>query len=89
MVEHVMMLVIPYVTSDTSLVVAHSEEEVPLVLGRVFVQRVAVLEGHLGAAIIFIELEVHHAGNRIRSVSGRSAILQNLNALNRCDGNGS
>ena len=87
MVEHIMMFVIENVTADTGLVVPHSEEDVPLVLGRVFIYRVAVLESHLCAAVIFIELEVHHAGNRIRSVGGRSAIFQNLDTLDGGNGN--
>ena len=37
MVEHVVMLVIENVTSNTGLVVARSEQDIPLVLGRVFV----------------------------------------------------
>ena len=92
-----MMLIIENVTGDTGLVVAGAEEDVPSILGIVCAiafdpvvsGRVPVLDGDLGATVILIELKVHHPGNRIRAVGGRSAIFQNLNALNRCDGNGS
>ncbi len=87
-VEHGVMLVIENVTGDTGGVVAYPKEDIPPVLGCVFVQRVAILKGHLRPAIIFIEIKVHHAGNRIRAVGGRSAIFQNVDALNRGDRNG-
>src|SRR5207302_5946254 len=43
----------------------------------------------LSATVILVELQVHHAGNRVRSVGGRSAIFQNLNALDSRNGNAS
>ena len=89
MVEHVVMLVVKNIAGDTGRVVAYPKEDVPLILRCVFIERVAVLDGHLSAAIIFIEVEVHHACNRIRAVGGRSAVLQNVDALDRRNGNGS
>ena len=83
------MLIIENVTGNTRCVGAHPKEDVPFILRCVFIQRVAILDGHLRASIIFVEVKVHHAGNRIRAVGGRSAILQNVNALDRGDGNSS
>src|SRR5438128_11663545 len=83
------MLVIENVTGDTGGVVAYPKEDVPLILGCVFIERVPILDGYLRAAIIFIQVKVHHARNRVRAVGGRSAIFQNVNALDRRDGNGS
>ena len=89
MIEHVVMLVIENVTGDTGCVGPYPKEDVPLILGCVLIERVAILDGYLCAAIIFVEIEVHHARNRIRAVGGRSAILQNVNALDCGDGNSS
>jgi len=75
-----------HVTSDTRFVVAHPEEKVAEILGCVFIQRVAILQGHLSATVVFIELEVHHAGNRVCPVGGRSAIFQDFNALDSRNG---
>ena len=75
MVKHVVMLIIENVTGDTGGIVAGSKEQVAPVLGRVFIECVAILDGHLSATIIFVKIEVHYAGNRIRAVGGRSAIL--------------
>src|SRR6266404_8970978 len=76
------------VTGDAHFVVANSKENVAVVETSVFIQGVAVLEGYLCAPIIFIELDVDNARNRIRSVGGRRAIFQNLDALNGRKRNG-
>ena len=65
MVEHVVVLIVEHVTGNTGLVVAYSKENVPPILCCIFIQCVAVLDSHLCAAIILIEVEVHHAGNRV------------------------
>src|SRR6266478_9083085 len=75
------MVIEKHVASDACFVVANPEENVTAVDCRVFIQGVAVFRGHLRATVIFIELEVHHAGNRVRPVSGGSAIFENLDAL--------
>ncbi len=69
------MVIEKHVTSDAYFVVANPEQHVAAVDCRVFIQGVAIFHGHLRATVIFIQLEVHHAGNRIRSISGRSAIF--------------
>ena len=89
MIEHVVVLIIENVTGDTGGVGAYPKEDVPLILGCVFIQRIPILDRHLCAAIIFIEVKVHHARYRIRAIGGRSAVFQNVNALDRRDGNGS
>src|SRR5258707_6018940 len=78
----------PDVTGDAHFIVANSKENVAVVETSVFIKRVAVLKGYLCRAIIFIELDVDNAGNRIRSVGGRRAVLQNLDALNGRKRNG-
>src|SRR5260370_25638342 len=87
--EHRVMVIIKHVTSNRDLVVADPEQHVAQILGCVFIQGIAILQGDLRATVILVELQVHHAGNRVRSVGGRSAIFQNLNALDSCDRNGS
>src|SRR2546428_5845798 len=89
MIEHRVMVIEKDVSGYTRCVVPCSEEKVAQILACVFIERVAVLESHLSATIIFPELEVHHAGNCIRSVGGRSAIFQNFDAVNSCNGNDS
>src|SRR5260370_39964998 len=81
MIELRVMVIEKHVTSDAYFVVANPEQNVAVIFGCVFIQRVAIPQGHLRATIIFPELEVHHAGNRIRPVSGGSTIFQNLDAL--------
>ena len=76
------------VASDTCFVVARAEENVAAVKGGVFIQCVAVIKRQLRATIVFVEPDVDHAGNRIRSVARRSGIFQNFNALNSRNGNG-
>src|SRR4029077_5511382 len=83
------MVIIKHVSSNRDLVVADPEENVAKILGCVFIQGIAILQGDLRATVILVELQVHNAGNSVRSVGGRSAIFQNLNALDGCDGNGS
>src|SRR2546423_4955917 len=70
------------VTGNLHFVVANTEEDVTLINGRVFIDGVAVLQGHLSAPVIFPELQVHDTCNRIGAVGGGRAILQNLDALN-------
>ena len=77
------------VTSYVHFVVTDTEQDIALKDSRVFIEGVAVLQRHLRATVIFLELQVDHTRDGIGAVSGGSAILQNLNALNRCDGNGS
>src|SRR5947199_4630492 len=81
------MVIEKHVTADTRFVVANPEENVAVIFARVFIQGVAISQGHLSATIVFIELEVDHAGNRIRSVSGRSAVFENFDALGGRNGN--
>src|SRR5712692_1981946 len=81
MIEHRFMVIEKHVTSDAHFVVTNPEEDIAAVEGGVFIQGVAVIEGHLRATVVFIQLEVHHASNRVRPVSGGSAIFQNLDAL--------
>src|SRR6266404_6810870 len=78
----------PDVTGDAHFIVANSKENVAVVETSVFIQRVAVLEGQLCATVVFIELDVDNARNRIRSVGGRSAVFQNFDALNGRKRNG-
>src|SRR5436309_1234479 len=54
-VKHVVMLIVEQVTSNTGLVVAHSEENVAVIFGCVFIQRVAISNSHLCATVVFIE----------------------------------
>src|SRR5205823_1729535 len=82
------MLVIKDIASNARCLVTSSKENVAVIFGCVFIQGVAISNSHLRATIVFIELEVHHAGDRIRAVRGRSAIFQNLDALNSWNGNG-
>src|ERR1041385_8535277 len=84
-----MMLVVKDVTNDAGLVVAYPEQNVAKIFGCVFIPYVPILRGYLCATIIFVELQVHHSGNRIRPVGGGSAIFQNFNALDCRNGNGS
>src|SRR5436853_7302481 len=70
------------VTGDLHLVVAHTEEHVTLINGRVFIDGVAVLQRHLSAAVIFPELQIHDTCNRVGAVGGGRAVLQNFDALN-------
>ena len=81
------MVIEKHVTADARFVVANPEENVAVIFACVFIQGVAISQGHLSATIVFIELEVDHAGNRIRSVSGRSAVFQNFDALGSRNGN--
>src|SRR5204862_546688 len=67
--------------------VAVNLKQVVVIFGCVFIQRVAIPQGQLNATVIFIELEVDHAGNRVRPVGGGSAIFQNLDALDSRNGN--
>ena len=76
------------VTGDAHLIVANPKENVAVVETGVFIQGVAVFEGQLCPTIVFIELEVDNASNRIRSVGGRSAIFQDFDALNGWKRNG-
>ena len=76
------------VTGDTCFVVARAEKNVAAILACVFIKRVTIIQGQLSATIVFIELDVYHAGNCVRSESGGSAIFQNFDALNGCDRNG-
>src|ERR1051326_3032513 len=67
-----MMLIKENVTSNTGRVVAYPKEEIAPVLSCVFVERVAILDRHLCATIIFIEVKIHDARNCVRAVSSRS-----------------
>ena len=87
MIELRVMVIVKDVASDTHFVVANPKEHVAVIFGCVFIQRVAIPQGQLNATVIFIELEVDHAGNRIRPVGGGSAIFQNLDALDSRNGN--
>src|SRR6266487_1088197 len=82
MIEHRVMVIEPDVTGDAHLIVANSKENVAAIETRILIQGVAVFEGQLCPTIIFIELDVDNAGNRIRPVGGRRAIFQNFDALN-------
>src|SRR6266700_8427988 len=81
------MLIVEQVTSNTGLVVTHSEENVAVIFGCIFIQRVAISNSHLCATIVFIEFDIHHPGHRVSAISSRSAIFQNLDALDGCNGN--
>ena len=76
------------VTNHAHFIVARPKENVAAVKAGILIQRVAVIQGQLGAPIIFVELEVNDAGNRVSSIGGRSAIFQNLHALDRRNGKG-
>src|SRR3981081_3136263 len=76
------------VTGNTYLVVAHTEQDVTLINGGVFIERVAVLQRHLGAAIIFPELQVYNARDGISAVSGGGAVFQHFTALKGRQRNG-
>ena len=70
MIEQRVMVIVKHVTSYTRFVVAHPEQNVAVIFGCVFIERVAIPQGHLSAAVVFIELEIDHAGNRVCSVGG-------------------
>ena len=70
MIELRVMVIVKDVASDAHFVVANPEEKVAVIFGCVFIQRVAISQGQLNATVIFIELEVDHAGNRVRPVGG-------------------
>src|SRR5204863_6723878 len=72
-----------YHTSHVGLSIAHTEEERGRVFTTVFVERVAIFEGHFRAMIIMTQLDVDDTRDGIRTVGGRGAILQNFDALNR------
>ena|SRR5881394_731292 len=76
------------VAVDACLVVAGAKENIATINGSVLVQGVAIIQTQLRAAIIFVQLDVNHAGNRVRPRSGRSAIFQNFNALHGRKWNG-
>src|SRR5204862_6140145 len=76
------------VAVDAGLVVAGAKENIATINGSVLVQGVAIIQTQWRAAIIFVQHDVKHAGNRVRPRSGRSAIAQNFNALHGRKGSG-
>src|SRR5438270_6110487 len=76
------------ITGNLQLVITDTKQNVTLINCGVFIDGVAVLQGDLGAAEIFPELEVHHAGHSVSAVRRRGPILQDFNALDRRQWNG-
>src|SRR5437762_14274279 len=76
------------VAVDAGLVGAGAKENIASINGSVLVQGVAIIQTRWRAAIIFVQRDVSHAGNRVCPVSGRSAIFQNFNALHGRKWNG-
>ena len=63
------------------LSITYAEDGGSSVLTRVFVERIAVLDGSFGAIIVVPHLDVDHTGHGVRAVSGRGAVFQDFNAL--------
>src|SRR6266699_948928 len=82
------MMIEPDVTGHADFVVARPEENVAAVEAGIFIQGVAVLEGHHCATVVFPQFEVDNTGNGVGTVSGRRAIFQNFDALNGRKRNG-
>src|SRR5438445_534988 len=53
-IEHRVTVIEKDVAGDTCFVVARAEKNVAAILARVFIQRVAIIQGELGATVIFI-----------------------------------
>src|SRR4029434_848792 len=73
---------------DAGLVIAETEHQRSGEFTGILVCRIAVFDVDLRVAVIAPQLEVDHTGNRVRAVSRRSAILQDLDTLNRGARNG-
>ena len=77
------MVKVKDVTGNGHLVVTNTKEHVRLIKPRVFVQGVAIVLRKLGSTEIFPEVDIDHTSHGVRTVHGRSARLQNFDALNR------
>ena len=74
---------------DVGSVIADAENRRGDGLTRILVLRVAVLDARFGAVLIIVtQLDVDHAGDGVRAISGGCAVFQNLDAIDRSRGNG-
>ena len=77
------MVIVKDVTGNGYLVITHTKEYVPLIETSVFVQGVAIILRELDSSEIFPQVDIDHTSHRVRAVNGRSARLQNFDALGR------
>ena len=74
------MIKIQY-AGDVGFVIARSENKRRCEFTRIFVQGVSIGGEKFRAAIISPELNVHDAGDSVRSINTRSAVLKDLDAF--------
>src|SRR6478672_1530173 len=77
------MVKVKDVTGNGYLVITHAEEDVRLIKTRVVGYGVAIILRDLDSTEIFPEVNIDHTGHGVRTVHGRSARLQNFDALDR------
>src|SRR5438034_9037469 len=77
------MVIVKDVTGNGHLVVTNTKEDVGLIEPGIFGYGIAIVLRDLGPTEIFPEVDIDHTGYGVRTVHGRSARLQNFDALNR------
>src|SRR5262249_7786561 len=76
------MVIVKDVTGNGYLVVTYTKENVGLISTAIFVKSIAIILRDWDPSEIFPEVAIDHAGHGVRAVHGRSARLQNFDALN-------
>ena len=76
MVEDPVAVIEIHYASNVSIRISHTEDETGGVFTAVFVERVAIFGVNLGTVIVVTQLDVDDTGNRVRAVSGGSAVLR-------------